>query len=283
MSGRVSVVVPAHDEASVIGRLLRQLIDTDVDERLEILVVANGCTDATVAVATGISPRIRVVEIAQASKIAALNAGDEAAGAFPRAYVDADVMVSAQALLAVADGLSDNGALLGAPRFAVDTHGASVWVRQYYRIWEHSDYHLSGLAGSGVFVLSASGREHFGVFPDIIADDLFVLRTVPADRRLAPVEHTFTVLAPKDFRTLLRRQTRIAAGNRQLRERFPELAQASAGHQRNLLKRVARRPGLWASLPAYAVGYAIPRLRERWYARRGRDLGWNRDDTTRVG
>lgn len=45
-----SVIVPAHNEEQVIGRLLEQLLD-DPDGGLEIWVVCNGCTDRTADVA----------------------------------------------------------------------------------------------------------------------------------------------------------------------------------------------------------------------------------------
>src|SRR6476659_6853296 len=89
-----AVVIPAHDEAAVIGRCLRS-IEAAVRERdLEVVVVCNGCADATADVAASF-PWARVVEIDEASKPAALRAGDRAVSAFPRVYLDADVVVPA--------------------------------------------------------------------------------------------------------------------------------------------------------------------------------------------
>lgn len=83
MSARVSVIIPAHDEAAVIGRLLGALVDGDPEGRLEIVVGANGCTDGTAAVARAVDPRILVAETERASKIAGLNAADGVATVFP--------------------------------------------------------------------------------------------------------------------------------------------------------------------------------------------------------
>lgn len=281
MPYHLSVVIPAHNEEAVIGRLLRRLVDTDIDERLDIFVVANGCTDRTVQVAAEVSHRVHVVAIDRSSKPAALNAGDACARTFPRAYVDADVVVTADALLEVADRLFDQGRLVGAPRLEVDTQSSHLLVRQYYRIWEQSDYRRSGLVGSGLYMLTTAGRARFESFPDIIADDLYVLRHFAADERLSLTEHSFVTRAPKDFVSLVRRQTRIAAGNIQLRRAFPSMTGEPASSQLKLVKRVMRRPSLWASLPAYVIGYSLPRLRAYRDQRRGRSTSWNRDETSR--
>src|SRR5690606_38126238 len=45
MSATMSVVIPAHDEASIIADRLRLLVESDVRGELEIVVVAIGCTD----------------------------------------------------------------------------------------------------------------------------------------------------------------------------------------------------------------------------------------------
>ena len=72
-----SVVIPAHNEESVLARCLDTLLADSKSSGLEIVVVANGCTDRTVEIAKNSAMEISVVEILQASKHAALNAGDK--------------------------------------------------------------------------------------------------------------------------------------------------------------------------------------------------------------
>ncbi|SMH27735.1 Glycosyl transferase family 2 [Rathayibacter oskolensis] len=285
MSTRVGIVIPAHDEEAVIGRLLRALVDGDPEGRLEIVVGANGCSDGTAAVARAVDPRIVVAETERASKIAGLNAADELATVFPRIYVDADVSVTAETLLALGDELArPGGPLAAAPEFHVDTRGASWPVRAHYAIWELSDYRVSGLVGSGIYGLSAEGRSRFGAFPEIIADDRFVQQLFAPEERLTLPGHVFTVKAPRRMRNQIKRTVRIAIGNAQLSASglVPDRPAQSGSGMVSLLKRVLRRPALWPAFPIYCYGYLRPRLEARSIIARGGVPEWNRDETTRA-
>ncbi|QEO10258.1 glycosyltransferase [Protaetiibacter larvae] len=278
MSAAMSVIVPAHDEATIIVDNLARMIAGDPDGRLEVIVVANGCTDDTAERARSVDARIRVVELGASSKIAALTAGDRAASHPVRAFVDADVRVDSATLIALAELLSaPGGPLAAAPALVVDASRSSWLARQYFRVWEHSDYRRRGHIGSGIYGLSALGRARFAEFPEIIADDRWVeLQFAAHERDTSP--GTFTVPAPRTLRAQIRRATRIAAGNRELGERFPELGgRTSSSGVRRLVARVARRPSLWVALPVYAAGYLAPR-----FAPRGAVTGWMRDETSRT-
>ncbi|WKK72461.1 glycosyltransferase [Rathayibacter oskolensis] len=283
MSARVSVVIPAHDEAAVIGRLLGALVDGDPEGRLEIVVGANGCTDGTASVARAVDPRILVAETERASKIAGLNAADGVATVFPRIYVDADVSVSAETLLALGDELArPGGPLVAAPEFHVDTTGASWPVRAHYSIWELSDYRVSGLVGSGIYGLSAEGRRRFGEFPEIIADDRFVQQLFAPEERMTLTGHSFSVKAPRRMRSQIKRTVRIAIGNAQLAASGLVPDRPAGGGIAALVKRVLRRPALWPAFPVYWYGYLRPRLEARSIIARGGVPEWNRDETTRA-
>src|SRR6185295_3671394 len=88
-----SVVIAAHNEEAVIGRCL-DAIRASSGPPLDITVVANGCGDRTAGVAAE-RPGVRVLDLAAAGKPGALNAGDAVASGFPRLYLDADVVLSA--------------------------------------------------------------------------------------------------------------------------------------------------------------------------------------------
>lgn len=275
MSAELSVVIPAHDEEHVLPRLLARL----ADDRLEVIVVANGCRDATAAVAHAAG--VRVVELAAGSKIAALNAGDAAASVFPRAYVDADIEVDAAALLAVADRLRRGPELVASPRLRLDLSEATWLVRAYYAVWELSSFRRRGHIGSGIYALSAEGRGRFEEFPAVIGDDRFVQgQFTPSER--ATVDHAeFVVRPPRTVGALLARGARIAAGNRELqRLGLAGHAPTRGASFRELLAAVIPRPGLWGPF----VVYVLIQLRTATLADRklrADDRMWDRDETSR--
>jgi len=85
MHPAISVVVPVHNEGPRLARNLQRMLAGDAGRRIDLVVVANGCTDDSADIARAASPRVRVIEIPEASKIAALNAGDAVAEVYPRA------------------------------------------------------------------------------------------------------------------------------------------------------------------------------------------------------
>ncbi len=281
---RLSIVIPAHDEGALVARTLRHALGGAAPGEFEVIVVANGCTDDTAEHAATAGTGIRVAEIPNASKIAALNAGDALATALPRIYLDADVTVDADALRALARVL-DNAVRLAwrLRRCVVDSSRSSFAVRQYQRIWAESDYRRSGHVGSGIYAVNEAGRARWGAFPDVIADDRFVQQRFLPEERITLGDHTFTIHAPKDMKTHIRRATRIEVGNQSLPSTVQVASQDAAGSRYgSLLRRVAKRPSLWFALPFYAYGYAVPRLRARRLLNQGLAVGWSRDASTRT-
>jgi cellulose synthase/poly-beta-1,6-N-acetylglucosamine synthase-like glycosyltransferase len=80
----ISIIVPAHDEETLIGAGLEALTRGAEPGELEVIVVCNGCRDATADVARRVGEPVRVIETPVASKIHALNLGDQAASGYPR-------------------------------------------------------------------------------------------------------------------------------------------------------------------------------------------------------
>ena len=279
--GRLSVVVPAHQEAAVIGRCLDALHAQLAPGQAEIVVVANGCTDTTADVARRHPVRPAVVELAVGSKSAALNAGDARVSAFPRLYVDADVVLGPGAVSALLQVLARGDVHVAAPEPRFDTRGRPWVVRSYYRTWQRLPFLNEEPVGNGVYALSQEGRARFDAFPPLIADDLFVLRHFTVPERRAVRDVSFDVQAPRHLSDLIAVRTRAYLGVTELSAwQEGRLANPGASRARALRDLVAT----WRDVPAvlaYAVVSAVASMRasRRW--RRGDTMTWDRDGSTR--
>lgn len=90
----LTVVIPAYDEESTIGRALDALV-VQGDHIEEIILVDNNCTDGTVAVARAheAAEKIRIITEKEPGLIPARNAGIAAAKTPIVARIDADTIV----------------------------------------------------------------------------------------------------------------------------------------------------------------------------------------------
>ncbi len=271
---RVSIVIPARNEAALIGTLLEALRPGVEEGRFEVVVVPNGCTDDTGAIAR--RHQVAVVELAESSKIAALNAGDGAVTGFPRFYVDGDIVITAEQIDRLAATFDDK-VLAVAPGRRLDTSRSSYLVRSYLRIWDRLPSTRSSLAGRGCYGVSAVGRERWGAFPDIIADDGFVNGRFSTDERRNVDDVTSIVRAPRDVRSLVSRLRRSRRGNMELASEYAHESSNTAW-----LRVVAVDPRLWLDAPVYLVVTLLVRCLARADQHRGR-TDWTTDESTRSG
>src|SRR5215469_11669533 len=151
------IVIPAHNEAQVIGRLLGQLVATAEEGEFDILVVANGCNDNTAEVAAAFGPPVRVLSVPVASKREALAAGNRAANGFPRFYVDADVELRAEDVRELGQALQRPGVLAVSPERTLAMTGRRWPIRWYYDVWARLPEVEQGLFGRGVIGVSEAG------------------------------------------------------------------------------------------------------------------------------
>jgi hypothetical protein len=277
----IAVVIPAHDEGRVIERCLARLLDGAEPGELEVVVVCNGCADDTAERARRFGPPVTVVETPIASKVAALNLGDEVVAGFPRFYVDADVELDIAAVRDVAAMLAPgSGVAVAAPR-AVVAHRDRRWgVRSFYEVWTRMPYFTDDMVGSGVYAFSEEGRAGFGAFPDVIADDEVARRAVPASARRSSPRSTFTIHPPRTLRGVVAIMTRARAGNVELAGALGS-GDAGTGAARTL-GRIAATPATWVHAPVYLAVMALAERRARRRAGEG-NARWERDLTSRAG
>ncbi|MXO73819.1 glycosyltransferase [Altererythrobacter aerius] len=219
-----TVIVPAHDEARVIGRTLQSMRrGAGARDHFHVIVVPNGCTDDTADAARRADPAAEVIEIAQGSKSAAINEGLRRTKMFPVLVVDADIGIEYPALLGLAEALREPGVMVASPAPHVVTENSDRWTRAYYRVWSRHGYRAEGVGGSGVYGLSKEGAAMLGSLPPVIADDTYVRWSFPLSqqRRVSafgeiPVKSV--VEAPRTVTQLVACEARWHAGNVQLRK-----------------------------------------------------------------
>ncbi|RAN76512.1 hypothetical protein B5P43_23225 [Bacillus sp. SRB_336] len=267
-----SVIIPAHNEASVIERTLGLLAPLAAQGLVEVIVACNGCTDDTAARASAFLG-VKVLDLAMPSKTVALNAADAVATAWPRVYLDADIELSQTALRAVLEHLATPGALAARPPFTYDTGAADPVVRAYYRARTRIPEMATHLWGAGVYALSAEGRTRFGEFPAITADDAFVDSLFTADEKSILPTEAVTVRTPHSTRTLFATLQRVYRGNAELRG-----TATPRGRGVGLRGLVGSVNGPLSAVDALL--YASIALAAKAPARE-RGTGWERDDESR--
>lgn len=272
-----SVIIPAWNEARVIGDTLRELhAETDPGE-LEIVVACNGCTDRTAEVVEQFEPPIAVLDLPAVGKVGAIRAAEVVARAMPRLYLDADVRLPGRSAVAVLEAMR-NGAIAARPPVRYDTTGASWLVRRFYVQRERLPIVQGDLSGAGVYGLSETARARFDGFPDVVADDLFAARIVDPDEVTIVPCVPVTVVVPKKLSSLTRTLARVNRGNRELAERMPNVARPTTRSTVRQLVRSVSSPGHALDAAIYAGVVTIGRVRSL-----SPDRQWMRDETSRVG
>ncbi|MFV0458019.1 MAG: glycosyltransferase [Actinomycetales bacterium] len=207
-----SIIIPAHNEASVVGRLLDVLVG-DVEPAHEVVVVCNGCTDNTAEVA-GAAPGVLVLETTVASKSNALRLGDEVCTSFPRVYVDADVVIDRAGIDVLLTAFHTPGVQVAAPSRVISRDGLPVLVKAYLDVWERLPEVRAGAFGRGVVAVTEEAHRRVGSLDGVTADDLVMSSSFRPDERVIVPGAAVAVNAPRRLRDLVRRRVRVAAGTR---------------------------------------------------------------------
>jgi len=275
-----SIIIAAHNEASVIEQTLRSILASRLDRALQVVVVANGCTDDTAIVAKSFGDRVEVIETSVASKVHALNMGDRAARFYPRAYLDADIQITENALQQVADAFRDPTCRVATPTAKHIYTGSNPVLAGYYHLWRSLPYVRNAVMGGGFYAIDRTMRSRFIEFPAITADDKFVhsLATYE-ERRVVPGCYA-TVKMPETFHDLLKVKTRWTYGNLELDATRPDLKRNGNSHG-EAAGHILMRPWLWVNIPAFVFVYLYTQsaARRRFAQRMSM---WDRDDSTRA-
>jgi len=273
---RVNILIPAHDEAGYLGNCLKALLaaDTVTGAEIDVIVIANACTDDTVEIASNFMDRatakgwnLQVIETPTPGKLNALNLGERARAGDILIYLDADVIISKPLIGELVAALS-----VSAPRYAGGTPlviaPSHPLIARYARFWAKLPFVSKGVPGFGIFAVNAAGRARWGQFPEIISDDTFVrLQFRPAER--VRVAATYRWPMVNGLGNLIRVRRRQDIGVAEIAERFPDLQQNDGGSKPTLAflaGRILRDPlGFIAyGLVSVAVRLPIYKNQPRW-------------------
>jgi hypothetical protein len=277
----VTIIIPAHNEAQVIERLIKKLLESMHPGEFEIIVVANGCADETATVAA-IDPAIRVISIPTASKHQALVVGNRAATGFPRLYVDADVELGTEDVRALAQALDTPGVMCVGPQRVYNMKGRPWQVRWYYNIWTQLPEVRRGLFGRGVVGVSSAGYLRLEKLPPLIADDLAASLTFSPDERLIVPGACVLIHPPRTFADLLRGRTRATLGADEVEKTATSLSASARTRMTDVIKIVSHAPHR-APQAALFLGVAmLARRKARGLAAERRYTTWLRDESSRT-
>jgi glycosyltransferase involved in cell wall biosynthesis len=226
----MSILVPASNEAGLIGVCLERVLQSDWTrhDRVEVIVIANGCRDQTAFIAGAYKARfdekgwdLRVLDRKEGGKLAALNVGDRLARAGTRVYLDADVEVSETLFDSLFQALNTHR-----PRYAsgaLTLSDPTSWTtRAYARVYAKVPFLTSGVPGAGLFAVNAAGRLRWEDFPDIISDDTFVrLSFRPQERVKVKAPYTWPLV--EGWNNLVRVRKRQNDGVDEIKARYPDL------------------------------------------------------------
>lgn len=253
----LSIVIPANNEADYIGACLESLLgQRNVSALIDIVVVANACTDETVAIARAFSERARdrgwrfvVLDTDGEGKTNALNMGDDAAAHPARLYLDADVVMEPDLLAGICRILSKPQPVFCGGRLKVAPAHSRI-TRRYAEIWTRLPFTTSpDPTGAGLYAVNAAGRRRWARFPNIVSDDTYVrLLFAPEERKTAPAGYLWPMA--EGARALVRVRLRQNARVNATMKRHPYLPMNDCKPRlgvRGHLRLMLRRP----------VGYAV--------------------------
>lgn len=272
-----SIVIPAHNEAFVIGRCLDALLAGFKPGELNVVVACNGCTDDTAEIVRRDWSAVHVLETTEASKAAALRAADAVLTTFPRLYLDADVTLPSASARMVIERLRSGPALAARPPIRYDADESAILVRNYYRARARVPSVMNSLWGAGIYGISAEGRKRFEEFPDLLSDDLFVDQLFDRSEIEIVASDPVVVSVPRRTNDLFRILRRSYTGNSENRRTQDGRGSTARSTARGVL--ATARLGLGCALDAAC--YLAIVMAARGTLKVAPPRTWERDQSSR--
>ncbi len=276
-----TVIVPAHNESSVIEDCLNSIINQKGIDH--IIVPCNGCTDDTIEIVKSKYPSVVCLDIETPSKTNALNVAEEKAQelglSYPIFYIDADTQLSENAIQHITEAMQDSTTLLAAPTPIIDTSKSSWLVKTYYKVWLSLPYIKEGVIATCSFIVSEEGRKRFDKFADVIGDDGFI-RCHFKNKEISNIDGAeIYIRAPKDIFSLIKIKTRARLGNMELiaRNKCPVIENKNYG---NVMKSRLLSIDFFPTAIYILIAMVI-RVRANMQFKKLDDYQWEKDTSSR--
>ncbi|MDP8246958.1 MAG: glycosyltransferase family 2 protein [Candidatus Tritonobacter lacicola] len=219
---RVTVIIPAYNEAEIIGRKLRNTLALDYPrDRLEIVVASDGSADGTVLKARRFEGAgVRVVAFGKRrGKIALFNDVLPSAKGEVILFTDASGMIEPQALRRMVENFDDPdvGGVCGIYMFGFDDRtprgrGERSYWNYEFRVKEAAS-RLGTILGATGALYAIRKELYVSLSPGLINDDFLIPAAVAARGfRVVLDKRAVVVDSDADFGSFARR-VRVAAGN----------------------------------------------------------------------
>jgi glycosyltransferase involved in cell wall biosynthesis len=271
-----SIIVPVHNEASVLRHTQTHILD-GLNPGALLIYVCNGCSDKSAEILRSMAGnRAIVLETASAGKPNAIRLGEKAAGGvFPRFYVDADVTFEGAKFDLLAKELRDEVELVS-PRNELDTQGCSFAARSIASIWSSLPFFVDS-SFRAVIGVSQSGRSRWGDLPDVMADDTYMAMQVPSQNRKIIRDVASIERVPRNFWSFVGVRARWIMGDRELLEKGYTLYGVQ---QRSALLSLLKAPATTIRASIYLAHRLCASLLVKWWLFTGKKT-WFRDQSSR--
>jgi glycosyltransferase involved in cell wall biosynthesis len=270
-----TIIVPAHNEEAVIARTLSSILRDAKPAEFKVIVVCNGCNDQTAETVRRMFSTVDVLELGEASKTAAINAGLRAARGTDALLLDADIEIDTYAVRALVNALKAPAVEAAIGHMVIDVQGASWPVRAFYRVWSRHPY-LSNGKFAAVIALTEDTINRIGELPPVVADDTYLRRQFSAENVAVVDEVSFRVRVPRTLPALIRVRSRVHRGNREIDRLAPRPSDIPREQVSNLAREILSRPALWVD----AAWYLVVSIAARLFAHIDQN-SWGRDLTSR--